>query len=576
MHKIFYSLRLLIVVILSLAMNACGVLTFSNLLGTNTLGSGATSSAEALDAFETELFDSGTIDIPVSISRLDTPDATLIEVTISDISPDESSSLFATRARPLEALVEDTEYTFTFKGGSGAVPDSATPYVLVSNTQTGDQQVVSVGTTGDFLASLNGKSEQDFILTAMTTSDILTATASPVLVIRANAQGAISISTTNTGPTAPLISNTTIVVSQGVTYFSNRAADGTINFWLRNLNGAQPTLLLSGLVYPIRLVSVFADNSAIFLNDNGAFIMASNIGTPSVSVHTLRGPLETTATADDLFSSMVLLDQFDFTPQDNNDTLPYSLITVPEQGTFIVKQFMNGAEVGIGNGAGIVDFIDTDGLRTVVIPSAETPGAVEFYDDVYADFDSETNLLMVAISEVNSNIYNAYSVDVSENSYPISEAWAHKTLLVSNIANVRGMGANANLMIYSTNTSPTQKELRLVRNGGVPEMILQYDQTNNPYTDIVKISPDGLFAVSCRVDSTELYLIPLANDPVPEPILFATPGICHMKDMFIDDNHRVFFYSTQDLTEPSDEPPPSQLTFIDVNQVPALQEALGL
>jgi len=574
MRNIFYSLRWVPVVLLALLLNACGMLTFSNLLGTNTLGGAATIAAEDLDVSEVELFDSGPVDIPVSIAKLDAPDVTLIDVSISDASLDDSSSLFLTRVRTLEA---DTPYTFTFTGLAGAANPTGTPYILVRNTQTGDYRVSSISATGTFSVALEGETEQDFTLQAITGTDLTTAKGSSALVIRGDPEGAVFIKTTNSNDLTP---NMVIVVSNGFTFFSNLTADGTFKFWRRNLNGAQPTLLLSGIIYPIRLISVFADNSAVLLDNNGGLIMASNIGEASVSVQTLRGrSLEVDAMDGDLFSA-VILDNFDFSTvpdpeHPNNDALPYSLITLPDQGALLVKQFAHGADEGTVEGESIVDRIGLEGQVTTFIPAVDEHNVT--YDDVYVTYDDEAKQVIVAISSADLPDFDIFRVNMDDISATDSgELWMNQRQLVApHVGVVRGMGANANVIIYSTNVSPTEKEFRLIRNGGIPETIVRYDQEDNPFTDIVKISPDGLFAVSCLVESRELYFIPLMNDPVPEPILFATPGICRMKDIFIDAQHRVFFYSTQQPTETiDDENDPAQLTFIDLDDVPIVQEAL--
>jgi hypothetical protein len=573
MRNIFYSLRLVPVILLALLLNACGMLTFSNLLGVNTLGGAATIAAEDLNVSEVELFDSGPVDIPVSIAKLDSPDTTLIEVLIADNSVGDASP-FLVRVRTLEV---DTSYTFTFTGLTGAVADPVTtPYILLSNTQTGLYSVGNVSATGTFVVSLDGETEQDFILTAMTTSDLTTAQASPVLIYSADAQGAISITTTNS---SDLTLSTIVVDNVGNTYFSNLTDAGTYNFWRRNINGAEPTLLLSDIIYPIRLVSVFNESSFVFLDEAGQLIMASG-DAPIASLRTLRATSELNVADESLFYTPVTLDNFDLSglPADVlliNDALPYSLVTLPGRGVLLLKQFDAGAEAG--DSADIVVFIDTEGVITTIVPASETIlGSVVTYDAVHAGLATAYGMITLSISDTTSANHSGYSLDLSGDLYPPDEAWEHKILLGSNIGAVTGVGVGNEFAVYSVVIADNLKELRVTKpSANTERVIVQYNQNDDPFADLVKVSADGLYAVTCRVYSHGFYVIPLSEDLSLEPVLFATSGLCRMKDVAIDPENRVYFYALPNPSEASGSDNPAQLTFIDLDDVPIVQEALG-
>jgi hypothetical protein len=567
---------LFLVALFSSGLSSCGLLTFSSFLGSNVINNGATSSsAEDLSESETGLFADGPVDIPVSIAKLDSPDSSLIEVSITDITPDESAPLHLTRLRMLTA---DTEYLFTFTGLAGAVADiSATPFILLSNTQTGESIIVAVTSTGAFSAALNGATEQDFILTALTASNLTQAKASPVLIFKADEQGAVLVKTTNSND---LHSDSTIVVDNlGNTYFSNRDIDGTYNFWRRNLNGAQPDLLLSGLVSPIRLVTVYDTISAVYLDEAGNLILAST-GTADGNPLVLRRDLFANSDGiSDVMGRVISLNQFDLNTfgedfSDNNDGLPYSLIAIPNKGFLIAKRFANGADDGIDNQSGILEFYDTEGQPITIIPIVEN-GVT--YDDVHVSYDTAEQSLIIAVSQVNQPFYTLYSMGLQGNTVPSAAGWQNRNLIMNGLNNVLSLAANGRRIIYTKMNPQTQrKEFQVIVDGGVGYRIDDFDQQDDPYSDLLQISPDGEYAVMCKLDSSKLYISPLVDGADHTPIEIATSGVCRMKDIVIDAEHRIYFYSTPAPENPAEaNSNPPQMTIINLDEIPLIQDAIG-
>src|SRR5687768_5053962 len=107
MQKVSRTIRVLAAFLIfgfALPLASCGI----NVLGGFGSGSGVSSYADSASAVESQLFDDGPVDIPVTIAKMDSPDLSLITVTAESVTSF-SQSAFLTA----EPSVDVSDYLFT-------------------------------------------------------------------------------------------------------------------------------------------------------------------------------------------------------------------------------------------------------------------------------------------------------------------------------------------------------------------------------------------------------------------------------------------------------------------------------
>lgn len=229
-------LRFFIILILIVTLSACGggvgsVISSVATGGTTSsdTGSSATSTAEAAGDAETQLFDSGPVDLPVTIAKLESPDATKIIVSTEAITPSQNA--------PLDSRFSTTDPTvaYTVTGAEGAIHDpDTTPYVYLENVNNSTDEFCEVEDDGSFSCAILGDLSDDLRLYASTTSDTDTAQMSPPLFIRVDSLGVTTIADTNS---TNISADFSLHTDSRGNYYLVVVIDGRSNFYRRNVDG---------------------------------------------------------------------------------------------------------------------------------------------------------------------------------------------------------------------------------------------------------------------------------------------------------------------------------------------------
>lgn len=271
----FVSILLLFVIncvplFLGLAPLGCGGL--ASLATTDTTdGTTSGTTGESLTTTDSQLFEDGPVDLPVTIAKLDSPDLTLVTVTVTELASPSTSARFQTTAT----------HRFTVTGAAGA---ANTEKVFVYDTATDEQVTADVEDDGSFTTTIDGALTDTLALSGMNSAE---SQVSPPLVITFDDNGNAVIATTNT---ASLNFDQNVMIDAlGNYYMSVDNGDGTYALLRRNADGSQVETLVTSLSsQPRAVLSTSGLILTVILQDGS--VVAFSAEPPALKLPTLSAP----------------------------------------------------------------------------------------------------------------------------------------------------------------------------------------------------------------------------------------------------------------------------------------------
>ncbi len=521
-----------------LCLNGCAILDFSNLV----MGAGSINGAtvDVPSEAEDNLYDSGTIDLPVTMAKLDSPDAGAITVSVESGTLSISDSyLMATRNH--YATVEN--FTMTITGTAGAIDltevSGVVAYTVSSDgvVDTASQVVVTPDDDGSFVLQISFTGRDEVIFAGIT-SDLTYI--SPVLRVIKQTLNDISertnfvIVTTNTN----YLDTSQDILSDGDSYYLSLALDdGTNSFLRRSGTGSSLELLLEDSTEEVRQTAALSADKIAYINSDGEL----KLSLPSAVSSSISDSDGLSAAISSYISDLETLTSY--------DSAATRLFFMGSEDALIVSQFGD-------------DFVNTHYLNT---SSASDVSIVreEIYDDAKVALASDADLLFVFVKAAGA--YQFYSVDVSSG---VSSAWSNRTLLD---------GAPDLLSLDSLDVSRDGSTVALTGVNGDGDDVVRYwtlgtgfVDINDPDTDSneesnTKVNADGSIVIHCGRISGETTHHLNAYRPLVDsqsyPITDNAYNVCDETpgSTYIDQNGILSFYITPEGSTVA------QHGFIDLN-----------
>lgn len=563
-----FFLRLFLVALISPHLFCGGVAGLtSGATDTGTTTGGST--ADALTGTETQLFDDGPVDMPVTIAKLDSPDLSLITVTVDEISGAQAVK-FATGATH--------RFTITGSAGAGGKLSDGTfaPKFLTFNATTDEQAVATVNADGSFVGEIDGSLADTIVFASMTEAEDQV---SPILTVATDASGNFIVTTTNAADLSAAMN--VMTDANGNYYFTVKATDGTYTLMRRNVSGSEVETIAESLASEPRVILAGSGPAATVLFEDGSLVNYAEPAPSSVTAFLSKGGAAnvesstagawTSQTVDTVGGGLVGEDQsawpghslmFSSTERTVAMTLPYASFL--EQGT---------------NNDTLLRFIDLSGTGQIqsVIVSAE-------FDAVYADVGESGKIYVFASPdqfEANGSDYILYRFDFLDLvDGGVDLAWAaRETLIGSFTSTVTSLDVSDNgEVVFGFMISADQNGVGYWSSTSGTPMTINDPENDANFYAYPKVSPDGEFVVFCDVGVPSAEQVETGGDLTVyfpgDPAgtftkLLASESFNTCTDnpasFFIDSQDRIHFYQT-----PVDGSDP-QLGIIDPRQHAAFE-----
>lgn len=380
------------------------LLILSGLFGTACSGLNSLSSTES----DAELYgdDDGPISLPVTIAKLEAPDALNITVELSS-SSDLIRSLSATSAGT--AAIEGAGDASDESGRAIHDPD-ATPFVLIYNHDTDEQTVAAVASDGSFSAEIAADAGESIGVYAITSSDLSAATSSPGIFYTVDSLGTVTVTVSNSG----LINDDMpmSVAPDASVFFAVNGASDSYELWRRNLDGSLPERLLSGhAAAPLVAVSVssggVASEQSVLLLDRGVDLLLRPAGTEGDDESdwtTLLGDIGTIA--DD---------------EDNQSTRAYRLQTIDED-TFLLKYPSSDGATQI------LKTLDLDGTTETILDGALGLGPTRL-SSLNFSTPTSTSHLFLSYEDADTSRSYVFDLDLQGTEADFATGWSARVTL---------------------------------------------------------------------------------------------------------------------------------------------------
>lgn len=468
--RIGQFVRVLIVLLLCISHARCisfGFLNYASLIfGNNVV---AQASAEDISDSESELLAEGPIDLPVTIAKLESPDASKLDISESFGGSNliKERALYQTSPRILiieglpEAVrnVEDQPIIvgFPYDQIENIVGDDVTVTVADDGSFT-----ISIPTEGDALiASGNG----DFV------SPFLHITEDPVT-------GYFTIITTNTNP-GVIDTDTQIAVdSDGYYYLNfNDSTNGGKSLVRRNVDGSSVQNIVTGSSISMEGLVVRTSNKAAYSHES-----SPGIGTLTLQLTSI------VQSADEAISSNLVTNEV--TPLFSEIvSFDYELAEIDEYdySDNKIRFFFNDDEDGIillnRNDPTVIFYNTTSTDQQNIIRT-------NLYDDIRIAFDIEANFLYAWI--LDEGLYSLFQTDMANDP---SFAWGQREEILEfeEWEDVISMDASNGTLSYSVLNGTEVEWYVYTENGGA---ILVNDVESGNYENI-KVSIDGTVVFAC-------------------------------------------------------------------------------
>lgn len=524
---------------------------------------GVISGAETADdsgagSEEAGLFEDGPIDLPVTIAKLESPNPLNITIEFSDTG---TANLFTSSATQ----------TATFTGAGDADDEdgraihdpSATPYVLVYNSVTGEQNIVEVAADGSFSAQIAADTQQSLGLYALTAADTGIASASPGVYYVKDSLGTITVTVSNSDAINDDMPFS--IAPNGSLLFSVNGDNG-YELWRRNIDGSLPDRLLTDHVDSILFAASVStdqvgDLQNIFTLDRGVDLF-------------IRMNVEDGEVEDDITNWTTLIDGLGTieASEDNQSTQSFAMTFLDANRILLKSPADDSSEK--------LEVVDTDGNRVTVIDASQGYGPTQ-PTKIRFGLDNQVHQAYVAMKDGSSQQTQIYRLDLMNDTGVGSDgaAWQDRaTVLLTTDFEVLSLAQdNQNNAILLAQHSQTDviKLLYLTQGGGLIELANLSTQGIAPAARMVYLSsPEEFNGVALCEETSETsarlfyYSIDMqvsdgqAYDIEPTQLTSNEElrSCRHLEKNRINDSQVVLSFFTQPSADGA-----SQLSFLPIN-----------
>lgn len=469
--RLKFILKLCLMIVFCLFHTRCLSIGFLN-LGSLVLGNNivASATAEGVSDTESELLAEGPIELPVTIAKLESPDASKLEISESFGGANlvDERALYQVAPRILiitglpEAIrdVEDQPYVVGF------------PYEQIESV-VGEQVTVNVEDDGSFTMTV--PTEGDALLASGNgafVSPFLHITEDPVT-------GYFTIITTNSAPGVIDTDTQVAVDSDGYYYLNfNDAVTGGQSLVRRNVDGSLVQEIVSG-------DGIEIDSLVVRTSNKGVYTYQNSETTGSLTLQLTSIVQDASASVSELvddelfqFSRIVsfnyeLADILNYDSSSNNHRI---YINSDEDGVV----FLNRSDPSVV----YVNTTSTDTLNVI---------RDGLYDDIRIALDIENNILYAWI--LDEGLYSLYSTDIANDP---SFAWGQRESLMvfQEYEDIVSMDAAHGVLSYSIQNEGQLEWYAYTENEGV--FAINDPGDDDGVYENIKVSLDGSAIFACE------------------------------------------------------------------------------
>lgn len=511
-------------------------------IGSATSAAETSSSIESLGETETQLFDEGPLEMPVTIAKLESPNPIYIDITPADSVPDADSSLFLD-ADSVTMIVLEGEGSSV--AAARAIRDPIkTPYVYIYNQVTREGTVAEVGSDGSFSAVIAATIDQGIGVYAMTTSLPATAVSSPGVIFILDEYGTVTVTISNSNSINERMA--LVVDATGNILFSVSHDNGLFDLWQRNVDGTLPELLLENHAASMLMVAPLGGDTTeeYAIVDDVVNLLYLSSGTASPIAEDL-GTIE----------------------QDEDNVFMAKFVVTPlTQNSVLVKRpSPNGLTQRL-------EAYTLAGERAIVIGDLVN-GVETDYTDMRFSYGGSTDLTFVAVRS-SAHKSSLYRVDLDRPFSELEMAWGERVPLFEDAEfEILTLTAKSDGSVYLMVADPATVSIKILSVDAQGQIVTLADTAG---TDLslyaqLTVQPEGEILLACDVgvdhgvSEQRLLALPLDGSTDGEFVPFLANGQLRSCNHFaFDAAGRIHFFTAAS----SDSPP--QLSFIDSAKNPIL------
>lgn len=467
----------------------------------------STAVIEDLSEVETDLMDSGPVDLPVTIAKLDSPDTDLISVEVEEITATPSLNGFELEKNLQQTT--GTTYKVTLTGQAKAIRDAKlTPFVISwvmkdNQLDLGSELRTIVASDGAFSLAhtLTDLDTQEVIFSAM--AHDLVRGSSPVAMAPSHG----TFRKKNDFFAATLTNSNFIDTSTNVTadntgaYFVALDKEGSFSLVRRALNGGPPQKIVENASEAIDLVKSYDPEYVVYITSGGKVVLSAP-SQPASSV----SALVTNTPHDPLYSEVSAVEEV--------------LTTLEDYDTSTTQLHVGPENIAITQGG------DVQRLLVIGLTSGQPVELIK--DGLFEDIniarmrgESETYFIFTK----DDDGWDLSEVDLSGS---VGLAWKQRTehlsdLIFDDVSNLTA--SNEGTIAFAAQTGSNSEIYYWNETEGLVEF---YDESEdavvyrNP-----KIHPDGGLIVVCELDDTGNQLVSYNIDAAAFDAITGKKGFDH-------------------------------------------------
>lgn len=480
MAKLLKTLRLAVVLVLMIFLSQCQMLGFLNfssiLLGGNFI---ASATADPISEVESDLLAEGPIDLPVTIAKLESPDAS--KLTITEIN----GGANLVKEQP---LYQGVSRVLRISGLPDAVRDVDEAPVVVGfpydqvNDILGDQIEVNVEDDGSF--SIDVSTGNDALIASGNGADFI----SPFLQITEDPVTGYFVIITTNAPAGVVDSSTQMAVDlDGYYYLNTVNADGSKTLIRRNVDGSLVQEIVSNSTNDIEGLVVRSSFKAAYTFEKSASVGSLTLQLTSIVSSSENSP-QLVAGADPLNAEEVVAFDYELIEISNYDYSDDKIkfyITDDEDGVVLLDR--NDPHV---------QYINTTSTASVDVIRQDV------YDDIWMALDIEGNAMYAWY--LNEGLYSLGKANL--NTDP-AFAWGQRETILEfqNFDDVVSIAAENGTLAYVLQENADNQAYVYTEAGGVVE-INDTDSDTDTYSNL-RVSHDGQVVFACRTSATRNQLV---------------------------------------------------------------------
>jgi len=247
-----------IIFIVFLSLSACGGGGLANIAGGGS------------DSTTTDLYESGPVEIPVTIAKLDAPDSSKIIVAVEPIGDLAISPDITPNPDGVE-IIDDCTLIYTVTGLAGAISDDDATHAYILNYTLDVYLITAVASDGSFEGQICGRYQDQVVVTALDSSSLAAANSSSPLIITVdeNDDNQITVIITDTNAGEIKTNFNVLTDSSGNAYYVIVNDDDTSDFYRRNVDGRALEIIWQGESDIPTALGSYSDSLVIYFNQNG-------------------------------------------------------------------------------------------------------------------------------------------------------------------------------------------------------------------------------------------------------------------------------------------------------------------